>query len=271
MNPAQPQPGDVSRDVARMIDFQRASVRRQAQRVVDTPVGFAVLSERYRHSWDHNKFVVTSGDDIQAVLDTVEAVLAEAGCAHRTAVVHDQELGETLAPAFLEAGLLHERNVLMRHDVATPERPAAAGVTVEVIALDELRDTDRDGWLAELPDASPQAIDHLVDRRVTRLLAAPQVTFLGVRDEHDRVVAHADLYVDAAAGVAQLEDVQTQPAHRGRGLAGAVLAEGLRRARQAGCDLVFLEASADDWPRRFYARIGFQDLAVTHLFNRPPA
>lgn len=266
MNPEQAPVRDQDRhDTVRMIDFQRASQRRQAERVVDTPVGFAVFSGRYRHSYDHNKFVVTGGD-VHTVLDTAERVLADEGLAHRYLVVHDEQLGEALAPALIEAGHVHERNLLMRHDGRTPDRPA---VTVAEIALDELRDGDRESWLAELPQATAEAIDHLVDRRVTRLLAAPQVAFLGVR-EGDQVVARADLYLDATAGIAQIEDVHTQPAHRGRGLAGAVLATGLQRARQAGCDLVFLEASADDWPRKFYARIGFQELAVTHLFCRVP-
>ncbi|GAA1416701.1 GNAT family N-acetyltransferase [Catellatospora coxensis] len=253
-------------DAARMIDFQRASQRRQAERVVDTPVGFAVFSGRYRHSYDHNKFVVTGGD-VPTVLDTAERLLADEGLQHRYIVVHDEQLGEALAPALIEAGHTHERNVLMRHDGRAPERRTAD--VVDEIALDELRASDHESWLAELPQASAEAIGHLVERRVTRLRAAPQVAFLGVR-EGGQVVARADLYVDAAAGVAQIEDVHTQPDHRGRGLAGAVLATGLQRARQAGCDLVFLEASADDWPRRFYARIGYQELAVTHLFCRVP-
>ncbi|MEU7820339.1 GNAT family N-acetyltransferase [Catellatospora sp. NPDC049133] len=267
MNPEQAPVSEQDRhDTVRMIDFQRASQRRQAERVVDTPVGFAVFSNRYRHSYDHNKFVVTGGD-VPTVLETAERLLAEEGLAHRYIVVHDEQLGEALAPALTESGHVHERNVLMRHDGRTPE--SRVTVAVDEIALDELRAPDRESWLAELPQASAEAIDHLVDRRVTRLQAAPRVAFLGVR-EGGQVVARADLYVDAGAGVAQIEDVHTQPAHRGRGLAGAVLATGLEHARRAGCDLVFLEASADDWPRHFYAKIGYRELAVTHLFCRVP-
>ena len=33
-----------------------------------------------------------------------------------------------------------------------------------------------------------------------------------------------------------------------------------RRARAAGCDVVWLLARADDWPRRWYERIGFVDV-----------
>ncbi|GAB4051526.1 GNAT family N-acetyltransferase [Catellatospora paridis] len=246
-------------------------MRSQAERIVDTPAGFAVFSDTYRHSYDHNKFVVTHADDLRNVSDTAERLLAAEGCMHRSIVVHDERPGDLLAPQLLDTGHLHERDVLMRHDGQAADRPADTAVTVDEIALDELRDSDRDTWQTRLPQASAEVIEQLVDRRVTRLRAAPQVTFLGVRDENDRVVAHADLYLDAAAGIAQIEDVQTRPAHQGRGLARAVLDTALRRARHAGCDLVFLEASADDWPRRFYARLGFREIAVAHLFTRLPA
>ena len=55
----------------------------------------------------------------------------------------------------------------------------------------------------------------------------------------------------------------TDPAARGRGHAGAVLARCLDLAAGAGCDLVVLEAVADDWPRHWYARHGFEGVGST--------
>jgi predicted GNAT family acetyltransferase len=95
------------------------------------------------------------------------------------------------------------------------------------------------------------------------------VTFLGVR-EAGAIVARADLYLDRATGVAQIEDVMTDTGHRKRGLARAVLVDALRRARDAGCDLVFLVADADDWPRQLYARVGYTPVGNTYEFLRPP-
>ena len=34
----------------------------------------------------------------------------------------------------------------------------------------------------------------------------------------------------------------------------------LQEARRAGCDLAFLVADADDWPKDLYRRLGFDDL-----------
>jgi hypothetical protein len=46
-----------------------------------------------------------------------------------------------------------------------------------------------------------------------------------------------------------------------------LIAEGLRRA--AGCELIFLVAEADDWPRLLYGRLGFVPIGHIHEFLRP--
>jgi len=47
-----------------------------------------------------------------------------------------------------------------------------------------------------------------------------------------------------------------------------VLATALDLAHDAGCDLVVLEAAADDWPRHWYARRGFRTLASVWSAHR---
>jgi predicted GNAT family acetyltransferase len=95
------------------------------------------------------------------------------------------------------------------------------------------------------------------------------MVFLAVRDVDGAVLSRADLYLDAGSGVAQIEDVLTNPAHTGRGYARAIVADGLRRARAAGCDLVFVVADAQDWPKHLYARLGYATTGRTHVFVRP--
>jgi GNAT superfamily N-acetyltransferase len=75
------------------------------------------------------------------------------------------------------------------------------------------------------------------------------------------VVAAAQLRVDGATAV--VDAVMTDPAARRRGFGGAVLARCLDLAATAGCDLVVLEAVADDWPRHWYARQGFDVVGST--------
>jgi ribosomal protein S18 acetylase RimI-like enzyme len=57
--------------------------------------------------------------------------------------------------------------------------------------------------------------------------------------------------------------VLTDRTARGRGYGDAVLARVLAGAAEAGCDLVVLEAAADDWPRHWYARRGFEVVGST--------
>jgi len=51
--------------------------------------------------------------------------------------------------------------------------------------------------------------------------------------------------------------VMSDPGVRRRGHGDALLARALDTARSAGCDLVVLDAAADDWPQHWYARRGF--------------
>jgi predicted GNAT family acetyltransferase len=154
----------------------------------------------------------------------------------------------------------------MRYTRAAPA-PAVATVAVEALDLDTMIVDGRREWRANYPDAPDVEIEQLARRRTAITRAADEVTFLGVR-EAGAVIARADLYV-GRDGVAQIESVLTDPAHRNRGLARALMAEGLRRARAAGCDLIFLVADADDWPRLMYGRLGFIPIGRIHEFLRP--
>jgi predicted GNAT family acetyltransferase len=68
--------------------------------------------------------------------------------------------------------------------------------------------------------------------------------------------------------VAQIEDVNTLEEFRGRGLASAVVLAAARRAEERGCDVVFLIADDDDWPKDLYARLGFEPVSRTWSFVR---
>jgi ribosomal protein S18 acetylase RimI-like enzyme len=88
-----------------------------------------------------------------------------------------------------------------------------------------------------------------------------------VVQEEGHVVAAGQLRVDGAT--AAVESVMTDPAARGRGHGDAVLARSLALAAEAGCDLVVLEAAADDWPWLWYARRGFETVGTSWFVSRP--
>ncbi|MGE5827056.1 MAG: GNAT family N-acetyltransferase [Micromonosporaceae bacterium] len=254
----------------RIIAFRTAFARRQAATVVEVAGGFAVLDAEFAASYDHNKLILARLDDPAEAIAVADHVLGGAGLTHRLIVVNDDETGEAGAARFIDAGYHQETSVFMRHTGAAADRPADPGVRVEAVDWSVLVPVDRHAWREQLPTASEQAIEQLVMRRGARLRGADEVCFLAVRDGTGEVVAHAELYLDRTHRTAQIEQVMTRPEHERRGFARAIMAEGLRRALAAGCDLVFLEADANDWPRHFYARLGYEPVGRTHSFTRAP-
>jgi ribosomal protein S18 acetylase RimI-like enzyme len=254
--------------LARAIAFTHDIARRQAQRIVDLPYGFAVLHKRFSASYDHNKLILTAPVQPAEALAAVDRVLGGVGLGHRM-VVADDENGVTCAPTFVDADYQHAINLIMGHTGAAPDRPADPAIRVEQVDLDALRESTRHEWREQLPHASDEVINQLVERRATLLHGADEVAFLAVRDVAGRVLSRADVYIDPAHGVAQIEDVMTNPAYAGRGYARAIMTDGLRRAHAAGCDLVFVVADAQDWPRHLYARLGYATIGRSHAFVRP--
>ncbi|MFI7689587.1 GNAT family N-acetyltransferase [Nonomuraea sp. NPDC049655] len=245
-------------ELARALSFVHGFARRKAPVVAPVPGGFAVLDERYPMSHDDNKLVVWSGRP-GPVLAAAEERLA--GLGHRLVCVDDDRLGQEFRPAFAAAGYGHETNVVMAFRGA---RPAVPAVATEPLTLEELLPVLREEWRESLPQASPGVVDGLAARAAARVSGADRVEFHAVRAPGGQIAAHADLYVHE--GVAQIENVYTLERHRGQGFARALLTALL--AATAGAELTFLVADAADWPREFYARLGFEPVGHTHAFLR---
>jgi N-acetylglutamate synthase-like GNAT family acetyltransferase len=90
-----------------------------------------------------------------------------------------------------------------------------------------------------------------------------------LEDENGTVGSWADVYLDAAQGIAQIEDVVTADTHVQRGYAQTILATALQHA--SDYDLVFLLADPDDWPHHWYIRRGFNPIGRFHIFTRREA
>lgn len=69
-------------------------------------------------------------------------------------------------------------------------------------------------------------------------------------------------------GLGLIENLFTLSDQRGRGLMSSFIVAAAARLRAAGCDAVFLDAHARDTPKRLYARLGFQPVAVTRTWAR---
>lgn len=256
---------------------------RRAAEVRDVPGGVAVLDARYPHSREDNRLLLTEPVEADTVERTTAEVSAAALLPHRSAALRwpgAEAVGRELAGRGWQVEALQ----VMALQVKAPQAKAPqanvpqanvrpAGVTgdgnrAEVVAQEEVHPLWNRSWRALLA-GSGSDLDEVVgqllarEHRNDRVVA---VTDLAVREE-GRVVAAAQLRIDGAT--AAVDSVLTDAAARGRGYGDALLARAVDLAAAAGCDLAVLEAAADDWPREWYARRGFEVVGTVFEVVRP--
>jgi GNAT superfamily N-acetyltransferase len=222
-----------------------------------------VLDPDFPYSRDNNRLLFTEPVDA----DTVEAAAAEvagnAGWPHQAAALLWPDAAGTAAELGRRGWELEE-NLLM----AWTGGPVQGGERAEIVAQAEVHDLWERSWRRNL--AGTRDLERVVEQLVGREHLNDRV--VAVHDivvrEQGRVVAAGQLRVDGAT--AAVDSVLTDPEAQGRGYADAFLARALDLATDAGCDLVVLEAAADDWPRHWYARRGFETLASAWGANREP-
>jgi N-acetylglutamate synthase-like GNAT family acetyltransferase len=255
--------GVSATDLQRITAFRLSFARRQAAMVAEVPGGVAVFDPQYAASHEHNQLII---DQPQAPGEL--SALAEQALAHlpyRRITVLDDATATACAPELTADGYVHDTEFVMTHSGSTA-RPASFA---DPVTVPELRPALIRQLCAWMPQASDAVIYQLADRRTARLRGADQVRFFAARDENGTIASWADLYLDPAGGIAQIEDVMTAEGRTRRGYADTVLAAALREA--AGYGLVFLLADADDWPGTWYARRGFTPVGRSHVFTRTEA
>lgn len=227
--------------------FDPSLVQRRAVAVLSVAGGFAVLDPRVPASYEHNSLWVSESVSAHAVADEADRALAS--LAHRRVVFHGEAPPEGLA------WNIEEFRLMLLDPGALPL--AASVSPVLPVASDVMARLWRPSWRRQLPDVPDAVIDDLV-RREPLTDAFVRVVDLAVLGDDETPVAGAQLRVDGAT--ASIEAVLTDPAYRRQGHATAVVGAAIAWAKAAGCDVVFLSALADDWPRRWYARLGFVEI-----------
>jgi uncharacterized protein (DUF952 family)/GNAT superfamily N-acetyltransferase len=233
-------------------------LRRAATSVEPVSGGVAVLTSPVPASHSHNQLLIDSPVTSELLAADTDRVLGGAGLVHRQAHLTGAHLAETAAA--LAADGWEVREIVGMAAPAGGE-PVAR---VEQLDLDALRPMWAASWRREVPGFSEATIDQLADRYEIEY-SVVNVRYLGVRED-GRVVASALLKIDG--GTALLDAVLTDPASQGKGHGDALLRTAMAVAAEAGCDLVVLDASADGWPRGWYARRGFAEVTRSWSAHR---
>jgi GNAT superfamily N-acetyltransferase len=240
----------------------KAFLHETGERVCDesrcTPHGVALLTPSLPLVWQLNAIRVDDPDPSPAAL-LAEADELLATVAHRKLVVHDEALGARLAPALTAQGWNASRLLVMVRR-RPPDRPPEAGLAAEVsrergaVVLAAFRREQPFGWQEEAVRQLAGMDDRFARASTARDFAAPA----------EAPGCSCRLYSNGT--VAQVDEVGTLEAHRGRGYARAtVLAAAGER-----CEPIFLLTDASDWPQHLYRKLGFDAIGAVYEFLKLP-
>ena len=249
-------------DLAAARAFERARRVAASERVVAHPLGVQTIHEALRHAFVmnllHTEARLPSSLDAEGL--RAELDVLQAGMAHRCAYVCDPTAGERMAADLRRDGWHVERDVFMALRRARDREPEP-GVADEV-GETALRAIELEAIREHRPRAGEVEVRHVLGARAA--LCATCTT----RHFAAGGAAVATLYSDGA--VAQIEDVATLRAHRGRGLARATVSAAVEAALAMGHELIFIVADDEDWPKDLYAKLGFNPMGIAHTFTRLP-
>jgi ribosomal protein S18 acetylase RimI-like enzyme len=255
--------------LAVMEDFIVRLAGRESTDVVPVVGGCAVLNARFPLSHVHNQLLLTEAVSLDVAVAEADRVLGARGLAHRRIVW----IGPV--PAHYREELQHVgwsvgENVLMHWD---GHHHPSNGIEVRTVPAAAVRAAVEKSWIDD--GESPATAGQLADRTAATD-AACSLTTHAVYDEvdgGDDVVAWCELRQLRVGGVhvGQIEGVYTREDRRRKGYGRAVTVDALARARADGCELIFLEADAHDWPRHLYAGLGFHAHGTTMNAHRTVA
>ena len=250
----------------RAVAFLRGLDRARAERVETIADGaaVAVFADSLPLVHDQNKALAAPGlslEDLPGLVGAVERVQSAGGLRHRKIAFDDEDACGSFDAWFRRRGWRKRPLRLMVHRGPAPAADAAApAVEVEPRDLGAVAHA----FAAEEPwGRSPEARRQVVAGDSLTAAAVSERAF-AVR-AGGTLVAYCRLY--SGDGVGQIENVTTLAAHRRQGYARALVSLALRESLAAN-GLTFLVAEGADWPRHFYARMGFDDVGGYCEFNR---
>jgi ribosomal protein S18 acetylase RimI-like enzyme len=249
-------------ELQRIGAFLRDIEDRAAQRTMPVVGGVALFDDRVPNVWFANQIRLDGSSEMTAgeIAAEAERVQSAASHKHRRVTLHEPALGRRLAPGFRALGWEVDRLAVMVQG-EPPEVP------VDTRSVTELTDGGWQAFRRKMNADMDAETAQQMDDATQRLMASVGMRTFGFLVD-GMVTSCCDLYSDGA--IAQIESVATLEECRNRGYARAVVWRAIEVARAAGHELIFLVASADDWPRILYKRLGFHEIGYIFEFVRLP-
>ncbi len=255
------------KELERVQTFLRTADEGASTSVRRFDYGIAFLNDELPRVYDRNFLLVTEpGADPLALSRAADRLLGGAGLIHRKVVFQDETAGRRAVGAMGRAAWEYRRLSIMVYRGAPGKRGEAAGTGAsEVDRLALLPALAK--MIREEPyepgDTDPDVVHQLSAADAALERAVRQRCF--ARLVSGRVVSSCRLYSDGAT--AQIEDVVTLPDHRQRGYADSVVTKATGEAA-ASHDLVFLTAVDGRWVKRWYERLGFEEIGFRYEATR---
>lgn len=252
--------------LARAREFHRRIDERMSTDVVPFRGGVAYLDSEFSRRYTVNFLRIDDPTIAPAEhwIGEADRLIGGRGMPHRTVLISDTEIAERMAFAFAEGGYALDRGVLMvQRD--EPEREHDLS-QVDEVTYEEGRPlfeeiVRRESWAND-----EVTVQMFADYR-EKLARKVGARFFVARVQ-GRPVSCCELYVEGDE--AMVESVDTLEEFRGRGLASALVLRAAEEGRTMGAEWVHLWADLEDWPRDWYARLGFRGSARVLDFLRWP-
>jgi ribosomal protein S18 acetylase RimI-like enzyme len=244
-------------DLERAAAFEELIRDRCVERVVETRFGPALFNDTLSTIWSLNVLRTERPGDATADEIAAEADRVQAELGHRRIILPPG--ATTLEDGFRRLGWKPDHFLFMVYRGGGETADTAGVEEVEPGRLRRLREAIIREWQ---PDADENTISEM-NAADTLQVKAANARIFGIVDDGE-VVSSAQLFSDGRT--AQVEDVATLPAYRGRGHAKALVTRAVEEAVAGNHEFIFLVADGGDWPRKLYNRLGFEEVGSRFAF-----
>ena len=246
-------------DLERAAAFEELIRDRCAERVVETRFGPALFNDTHSTIWNLNVVRAERPGEASAEDIAEEVERVQAGLGHRRVILPPR--ATVLESGFRELRWQPDHFLFM---VYRGDGEPADTAGVEEVDPERLRPLRAEIIREWQRDADEKTVSELIAADMLMWKEANSRIFGIVED--GEVVSSAQLYSDGST--AQVEEVATLPTYRGRGHAKALVTRAVEEAVADNHEFIFLVADGDDWPKKLYTRLGFEEVGSRFAFLR---